>query len=570
MKTEWKIYEPNLGIVEKLRAHLNCSPIMAKVLVNRKLYSAEKASLFLNSSISDLQLPFAMRDTDKAVRRIFEAITNKEKILVFGDYDVDGITATTTITEFLQHAGADVSYYIPHRANEGYGIQAIHITDHAVPRNIRLIITADCGSSDHQAIKKAKEFGIDVIITDHHTIPDPPDAYAVVNPKRKDCSGGCSALAGVGVSYALMVSLRKFLREQGFWENRTEPNLKNYADLFALGTVADMVPLIAENRILLKLGLEVVNSGSRPGIEALMKVAGISQKELDSEDIAFKLAPRLNAAGRMGHADIAVELLTTKDARRASELAMMLDSMNRQRQAIEKKVLLHILGYMDKNPGILKRKTLVLAHPDWHEGILGIVASRIVEKYFRPAILISAKNGVGKGSGRSIPGINLYEGLMSCSDLFEDFGGHAMAAGIQIRTENIRTFRERFEETIREMSTDEHYSKTVMIDEELDFAKISDRLIDEMEILKPFGTDNPEPLFMAQNIRVNYSKILGTNHRKMVLKQKNGKRTFMAIQFHIDPTECPPEYFEKIAFRLRWNRWQQRKEAQLLIEETQR
>ncbi len=570
MKKEWKTYTPNFRLVEKVRAQLNCSPIMAKILVNRRIYSGEKAAAFLNASLTDMRPPFAIKDMDKAVRRIYDAIVQQEKILIFGDYDADGITATTMLSEFLQETGADVSYYIPHRTNEGYGLQDTHISDYAAPNGIQLIITVDCGSSDHKAVDKANELGIDIIITDHHSVPNPPNAFAVINPKRKDCSAGFAYFAGVGVAFALVVSLRKYLRDNGFWQNRPEPNLKNYCDLFALGTVADMVPLIDENRILLKTGLEVINSANRVGLEALLKISGLAQKEADAEDIGFKLAPRLNAAGRMGHAHIAVELLMAKDSRQANQIAGTLDEMNCQRQETEKRILAHILAYLDKNPGMLTRKTLVLAHPEWHEGILGIVASRIVEKYFRPVFLIAAKNGVGKGSGRSVPGVDLYQSLSACSELFEDFGGHAMAAGLQIRTENIRAFREKFELTVENMTTESHYSKIISIDDELDFHHISERLADELETLKPFGTDNPEPLFMAQNVAVTYSKMLNGNHRKMVLRQEKNKhsKSFMAIQFHINPSAPLPEHFEKIAFRVKWNRWQGRKDMQLIIEET--
>jgi len=570
MKTEWKILEPDPQAVEKVSRIMNCTQVTAAVLVNRKIVSASDIRRFTDFSLSSIRPPFAIRDMDTAVCRIAAAISDHEKILIFGDYDADGVTSTALLLEFLQYAGADVSYYIPHRTKEGYDIQVDHIFRYALPAQTDLIITVDCGSSRHEAVKAAKNSGIDIIITDHHTIDGIPPAVAVVNPKRADCTAGFSHLAGVGVVFTLLICLRKHLREKGFWKKIREPNLKNFCDLVALGTIADMVPLLCENRILSKVGMEIIRAGTRPGIRALISVSGINGACADTDDIGFRLAPRVNAAGRLNHASMAVELLTTQNPVRAEELAQALDHLNRQRQDTEKRMTGHILKHLEDHPEKLEKSTLVLSDPRWHEGVLGIVAANLVNRFFRPVILISAKNGMGKGSGRSIPGINLYEGLLSCAGHLEKFGGHPMAAGFQIREDRIAGFQADFDTAIGNMSRSADISRQITIDCELPFDQISDRLIDELESLRPFGEGNPEPIFMAQDVQVSSSRIIGGCHRRMVVHQSpepNATR-MQAMCFHTNPGQ-QPDRFDRIAYRLRWNRWNGKKTAQIIVEENE-
>ncbi|OQX20975.1 MAG: single-stranded-DNA-specific exonuclease RecJ [Desulfobacteraceae bacterium IS3] len=571
MKKNWKILQPDADTVRKICNALNCSPVTAAILVNRNIVSEADARHFLNASLNDLRPPFSMKDMDIAVRRIYTAIQHNEKILIFGDYDADGITATTILFEFLQYTGANVSYYIPHRVKEGYSLQTFHISKHAIPNKIRLIITADCGSKSHDAVTLAKQHGIDVVITDHHDIEGhPPESLALVNPKRQDCTSGFEHLAGVGVVFFLMICLRKHLRDINFWKDRPEPNLKNFCDLVALGTIADVVPLVKENRIFSKIGIEMIRSAAlRPGIRALIKASGISSTAIDTDDIAFRLGPRLNAAGRMAHAKTAVELLSEKDAEAAGEIARSLNQMNQDRQHIEKEIFGEIVAYIKNHSDILRKQTLVLSNPGWHEGVIGIVASRVVEKYFRPAILISTRNGMGKGSGRSIPGVDIHKGLLACADDLEFFGGHAMAAGLTMKSENIPRFQEHFENAVLNMGQNA-FTPTLTIDHELNFEDISDDLIDELESLAPFGEGNPEPLFTAVNVRVSASKILGENHRRMTLRQQVDGRTsraITAIQFNIGADALLRNHFERMVFRLRWNRWNGRKTAQIVVED---
>jgi single-stranded-DNA-specific exonuclease len=424
MEKKWQILKPDAETVNKLGARLHCHPITATLLVNRNLTSAQEASSFVTSPLSEVRTPFSLKDMDLAIERIYRAIIDNENILIFGDYDVDGITATAVLLDFLRGIGAKVSAYIPHRIKEGYSLQTHHIRETALPNRIQLIITADCGSGSHDAIITARNSGIDVIVTDHHMISEKiPPAVAVLNPKRHDCQSGMEMMAGVGMAFSLVVGLRKYLRDLNFWKDRPEPNLKNLCDLVALGTIADMVPLIEENRIYSKVGLDLINSATRPGLSALQKVAGIANRPTDAEDIAFRLAPRLNAAGRMDHASIALKLLTTANNATAQQLAESLNGLNDRRQKQERLILDGILADFEHHPDRLKKKALVCWHPEWHQGVLGIVASRITEKYFRPVVLIAVKDELGKGSARSIPDLDLFKALQACQHCLEDFGG---------------------------------------------------------------------------------------------------------------------------------------------------
>ncbi|MFO7556832.1 MAG: single-stranded-DNA-specific exonuclease RecJ [Desulfobacterales bacterium] len=571
MKKEWQILQPGIHLVEKLCEILNCHPAVASILINRNVSSTEDISNFFNTSLSRLSPPFSIKDMDVAVDRISAAIERKEKILIFGDYDVDGITATTILLEFFRSAGADVSYYIPHRITEGFGLKTDHISNYALPNGINLIITVDCGSDSHDAVKAAIDAGIDVIVTDHHIISDTiPPALAVVNPKRNDCPSGFHDLAGVGVALYLLICLRKKLRDTNFWQNRPEPNLKSYCDLVALGTLADMVPLTYENRILSTAGMRMIRSTGRPGLNALIEVCEINKHTIDSDDIVFYLAPILNSAGRIDHASTAVELLCASDTQTARTIAHSLNSLNQNRRSIENTILTQVNDHLKNNPHLLLKNTLVLAHRNWHLGILGIVASRIMKKYFRPVVLITTADGIGKGSARSIPEINLYEGLSACADDIETFGGHSTAAGLEIKAGKIDQFKIHFENAVNRMAKPSVFKPKIAIDYKLDFADISNKLMDELESLKPFGTGNPAPLFMTENVRIISSKLVGQNHRSMVLNQsgKNSGNPLHAIQFNIDTRIPLTDNFDRIAYRLRWNRWNRSKKAEVVIEET--
>jgi single-stranded-DNA-specific exonuclease len=570
MDKKWQIMQPNADAVKKLCDDLHCHPVTAIVLSNRNLTSVRQVSNFMTPSLSKIRPPNALKDMEVAVKRIYRAIAENEKILIFGDYDADGITAAAVLLDFFRTIGARVSDYIPHRIKEGYSLQVHHIREQALPNGIQLIITADCGSGSHDAIISARNAGIDVIVTDHHSISENiPPAVAVLNPKRHDCSAGMEMLAGVGVAFALIICLRKYLREQNFWEHRPEPNLKNLCDLVALGTIGDMVPLVKENRIFSKTGLNLIRSALRPGISALREVAGIADQMLDAEDVAFRLVPRLNAAGRMDHASIALKLLMTDKIATARQLAQSLNGLNDRRQEQEKAVLNDILSDFQHHPERLKKKTLVCWDSNWHQGVLGIVASRITERYFRPVALVAMKGNLGKGSARSIPGLDLFSALQSCQHCLEDFGGHSMAAGLTIRSDKLGEFQDSFEKAVTQMTCPEDWIPKLIIDAEIELADITKNLTDEIEKLSPFGTGNPEPLFAAQNVKVVSSKMVGRNHRKMALIQDTtpGAKPISAIRFNATGPAQTQTSFVRIAFRLRWNRWNNNKAIQLIVED---
>ncbi|MBW2367815.1 MAG: single-stranded-DNA-specific exonuclease RecJ [Deltaproteobacteria bacterium] len=568
MEKRYHISEPDKQTVTTLIKDLKCHPVIAVILVNRNIHTPEAAEAFLAGSLSNLRPPFKMKGMDAAVRRIQKALIENEKILIFGDYDVDGVTATALLYQFLSGLGARVSYYIPHRTKEGYGLRAGHIHKIAVTGKSNLIITVDCGADSHEAVQTAAEAGIDVIITDHHLLPDTaPPAVAVINPKQADCPAGFDMLAGVGVAYALLISLRSHLRAEGFWKSTPEPNLKDLSDLVALGTVADVVPLRDDNRILAKTGLTVIDGTNRPGLVALCETAGLKDKKPTAEDIAFRLAPRINAAGRMAHATAAVKLLITSDMTQARRIANMLNRLNTRRQSVEQQMTNQILTYIQSNPTILQKNSLVLKHPQWHEGILGIVASKLADRFYRPVVLISLRNKIGKGSARSIPGYHLYNGLKQTRHHLVSFGGHAMAAGLQIEPDRIASFWKEFDACVTRDTTAQDFLPPVNIDHMLSLNDITPELVTALESLQPFGEQNPEPLFMARNVEVVFSRIVAERHRQARLKQANANSTnvFDSIAFNIDPVEPLPPRLDRVAFHLRWNRWNGKKTIQLML-----
>jgi single-stranded-DNA-specific exonuclease len=568
MHLRWEILQPNMTLVQKISDHLGCHPITAKVLANRNITTPAQASDFFQPSLGILPSPMNLNGMEKATMRICAALERKERIMVFGDYDADGVTATTLLVDFLTHAGARVYAHIPHRIEEGYGLQPKHINQLAAPQRIELIITVDCGSSSHEAVKAAKRFGIDVIITDHHNIDAPPEALAVINPKLPGEPENLTSLAGVGVAYYLVIGLRMVLREYGWWKTCREPNLMASSDLVALGTIADMVPLTGVNRALVKTGLKQMNTSSRPGIEALRAVCKIHYGSIGSEDIAFRLAPRINAAGRIAHANVAYDLLSSPTLQAAQELAEVLDQLNHRRQNIEQQIFNQIVRRIESRQDLLQGKTLLLADEGWHPGVLGIVASKLTTLYHLPVILIGVHDGIGKGSGRSVPELNLFSALVECSHLLEKFGGHRLAAGLTVQAANIRKLQSAFEEAVDKLVPDQDAAPRLEIDSEIRFSQIGPRLMDELESLEPYGTDNPPPVFLARNVHVTSAAMLGGRHRRMSLCQAaDDSPAIDAIHFNL-PQDAPRAgCYERLAFRMQWNRFRGEKHIQLVIED---
>ena len=567
MPKSWKLKTVDPTAAGRIQDLLGCHAATASLLAQKNLTSETELKHFLQPSLHDLRPPFALTDMHKAVDRITLALQKQEKILIFGDYDVDGVTATTLISQFLDEIGARVQYYIPDRMTEGYGLKVGHIDELALPDQIDLIITVDCGIASHEAVSAAKTHHIDIIISDHHDPPATlPAALAVVNPKRIDCSSDLSHLSGVGIVFYLAMALRMHLRDLGYFNHVSEPNLKKYCDLVALGTVADMVPLVQENRILTVSGLQVLRTTPRPGLKALAQSSGIDYRHVDAEDVAFRLGPRINAAGRMDHASRATTLLYAQTEEKADHHANKLNYFNKLRQDTESGVLNDILATIEKQGDLLSSPCLVFASPGWHPGVVGIVAARLTRKYNKPTVLISIEEDIGIGSARSIPGIDIRALLDACGHHLLGYGGHPMAAGLQIAVKEIKSFRTSLENAIQAVSAGKDLSPEFPIDYILDLPDITKKLLDEIAALGPFGNQNPEPVFLAHDVRVRNAAIVGGSHRRMKISPSNTTHpTLTAIQFNVDQSVPQPDHFTKIAYHLQWNRWNGNKSIQLVI-----
>jgi len=498
-----------------LSKELGLSPIISQILANRNITTTEDAKKYLKPSLLDLHNPFLMKGMVEGVRRLIKAIYAGEKIAIYGDYDADGVTSVVLLLRFLKDIDVPASYYIPDRVTEGYGLHNKSIAQ-IKGAGASLLITVDCGISDCEQVAYAKSLGLDVIILDHHEISGSmPDAVANINPHRADCLFPFKHLAAVGVVFNFLIALRSSLRQDGFWSERSCPNLKNYLDLVALGTIGDVSPLVDENRIFTKVGLELISEGSRAGVRALKEVCGIDQQLVDTNKASFVMLPRINAAGRIASPRDAVQLLLTDDEQEAKVLAGKLDEYNRRRQLLEKTIFQDIVKEVEGcgDPG--KMSSLVFASSDWHPGVVGIVASRLVERFCRPAILISLKNGIGKGSGRSVADFNIYKGLQKCDSLLLAYGGHQFAAGISIREENVGEFARLLDGVIREEADITKFVSRTFIDAQCRLKDINHDLLNQLRILAPFGSRNPEPVMCVRNVNVTSPAVVGNNHLRI-------------------------------------------------------
>ena len=504
----WDVRPVDPERTAQLAIELNVPTILAKVLRARGMDDREGALRFLHPTLADLPEPYSMLGLASAVVRLEQAIKAGEQVCIYGDYDVDGVTSTAVLLLFLRQVGLPVEYYIPSRQKEGYGLSEKAVTEIA-GRGVRLLVTVDCGISDVAAIRAARELGLDVIVIDHHQIPEAlPDAVAILNPRQSDCQFPDKELAAVGVVFELVVALRASLRSGGFFQDRPEPNLREYLDLVSLGTVADMVPLVQTNRILSHFGLRELAAGRRPGIAALKEVAGVSGEETTVGQVAFRLAPRINAIGRLDQAAKAVELLTTQSYLRALTLARELDQANVERQAIEQEIFDDAIRQAEEQLAQGDVSGLVLASEDWHVGVVGIVASRLVERFGCPVALIALTGEECRGSARGTEDIHLYECLQACADTLLAFGGHSAAAGLTIQRGMLDDFRRAFLQIL-----DQRRSKTatrkLWIDAELQPAALTFDLISQLNQLAPYGIGNPEPIFVGSNLEVKTARLVG-------------------------------------------------------------
>ena len=494
---------------------LEVGPVAARVLAARGLLDPAAVKRFLRPRLSELPQPHCLADAERAARRVADAVARGEPIAVHGDYDADGVTAAALLVDFLRAFGCPVEPYIPSRFEHGYGF-AVESARELAARGVKLLITVDCGVNDHEAVRAANEAGVDVIITDHHEIAaELPPAVAVVNPHRADCGFHAERLAGVGVAFFTAAAIRAELARRG---NRVadDYDLKSLLDLVALGTVADIVPLTGVNRILVFHGLSLIDEDRRPGLAALKKIAQVPSPAR-AGDIGYRLAPRINAAGRLGDAGLGVQLLLTGDAAEGARLAKVLHEENAKRQAIESAIFTEAQKMFLQIPRRERLRTIVLAHPEWHPGVIGIVASRMVDAFHRPTILIAAAGEAARGSGRSIPDFNMYEALQGCGEHLLGFGGHAQAAGIRIEIGKIVEFARAFDERARAALKPEDMTPTQRIDAACDIDDVNDRLVRELSSLAPFGFGNPEPVLAARDVRVLNKQIVGTDHLKLRL-----------------------------------------------------
>jgi single-stranded-DNA-specific exonuclease len=536
----WQIpAEPDRAAVSRLASALDLPELAAELLVRRGVDTPEAAQGFLAASLADLPDPFSMKGMSAAAERLARAVRGGERIILFGDYDVDGVTSTALMTGVLRELGAASEFYIPNRLEEGYGLN-VEAVGKLADRGPGLLVALDCGVTAVAEVEHAVRRGLEVLVVDHHTTPAVlPPALAILNPHQPGCAYPTKFLCAAGVAFNLLLAVRKLLREQGHFADRAEPNLRAWLDLVALATVADVVPLSGANRILVRHGLLELSKGTRPGIRALKSVAGLAEDApVTAGQVGFRLGPRINAAGRLGAAAHAVELLTTSDAAIASRIAGDLDVQNRERQSIERSMLdeAMALGQAQVDAG---ERALVLAREGWHAGVVGIVAARVAERLHRPTVVIALHDGTGKGSARSIEGFHLYDAIAQASGHLERFGGHRHAAGVTVKAERLDDFRRALQAHAAQTLTDEDLQPRLRLDAPLELARVDLSLVEAIEKLGPFGAGNPEPVFFgparARKVRVLANKGAGEPHLKLDLEA--GPRGLPAIGFGLGKLE---------------------------------
>ncbi len=523
----WKPRACDEAAATRLERELGLSPVVARLLAIRGHHDPEAADRFLRPSLSHLQDPWKLTDLAPAVDRLLGAVARRERIVVHGDYDVDGVTSTVILRRALELLGGDVTHFIPERLRDGYGLQPATI-ERLQAEGARVIVSVDCGIRAPEAARRARELGVDLIITDHHE-PDTelPQALAVVNPKRHDCGYPDKHLAGVGVALKLVQGLCQKAGRDGW--------LQAFVKIAAIGTLADVVPLVGENRVIAKLGLEQLTRGPhKVGLRALLDVSGLAGKTIDAYHIAFMVAPRVNAAGRMASADLATRLLLASDealAEEAQALAQQLDAENTKRRSEEQEIVAAAKKAVENDPDVGAHTVLVVAGEGWHRGVIGIVASKLVDAYYRPAIVLSIEHGVAHGSCRSIPGFDVLGGLEACASLLDRFGGHKQAAGLQLDAAKIPAFRRAINDYAADALSPDDLRPNLSFDGPLDFDVLTPRVVNDLMAMAPFGLANPKPVFSASGIDVvDGPRRLKERHLKMSLRQKG--RTFRAIAWN--------------------------------------
>lgn len=526
-KTRWKLKQaPDEKLVLALSDSLNISHALASILIQRNITNFFEAKSFFRPSLTSIHDPFLMDGMHQASIRVINAVTNNEKIYVYGDYDVDGTCSAALMYLFLKELGANVETYIPNRLTEGYGM-SIQSIDYIKEQNTDLIISVDCGITAVEEIDHANKLGIDVIVCDHHQPKEElPRAHAILDPIKPGCNYPFKHLSGAGVAFKLASAVGDRIGKKNM--------ALKYLDLVALAGAADIVPLVDENRVLVKEGLDIINTNPRPGIEALIKSARMEPGNLTAGQIVFTIAPRVNAVGRLGDANRAVELFTTNDPQKAIELAQVLEDENTKRRTIDEATFSHAIDLVETVINLDSELGIVLHDNDWHPGVIGIVASRLVEKFHKPTVMLTTIDGVAKGSARSIPGFNIYEALQGCDDLLLQFGGHEAAAGLAVEIEKIEEFKKRFNAILKTNMKESDLLPEIHIDAKLAFSEISPKFIRILDQFAPFGPGNMRPVFMSENVSLVYPpRIVGSNHIVTCFRQNGNDKVFDAIGFNL-------------------------------------
>lgn len=557
MEKRWTLKPSDSLAVQHLQDVLHIHPVICRLLVQRGINTFEEARTFFRSSEEHILDPFLMKGMQPAVQRIHQAILSKEKILIYGDYDVDGTTAVALVFHYFRKYTDLIEYYIPHRFSEGYGVSKKGI-DYAIKQGVSLLITLDCGIKSKDLIAYAKKNGIDTLVCDHH-IPDNelPDAWAILNPKQKDCTYPYKELCGCGIGYKLICAYaRAFHLDEG---ETTE-----MLDLLATAIAADIVPMTGENRTLCVLGLKKANESPSIPIRALRKIAALD-KPFTINDLVFVIAPRVNAAGRMDDARKAVELFLEDDEEQAKKLAGFLQDDNNDRKDIDRSITEEALTLVQQQPFEF---ATVLYQPHWHKGVVGIVASRLIEHHYRPTIVLTSSNGKLTGSARSVKGFNLYEGLSACSEYLENYGGHYFAAGLTLAEDNLLLFTKQFNQVVADNLSEEFRSPEIEIDADLQFSEITDAFLNILNQFAPHGPENMKPVFRSKGVMnyQHYSRILKEKHIRFVVYQ-SGSRTINGIGFNLahkfDVVEQGREF--EILYHIEENEWQGNKNIQLKV-----
>ncbi|HAH22060.1 MAG: single-stranded-DNA-specific exonuclease RecJ [Omnitrophica WOR_2 bacterium GWF2_43_52] len=554
----WKLKPADIPLQKKLSQELGISPILAQVLINRNIRSQESAREFLNPRLSGLHDTKLLPDIDKAKERILKAFKNKENILLFSDYDADGLTSLAVLKIAFGKLGIPHEYYVPHRLKEGYGLSE-HLVTYAHEHGFTLIITLDCGISNSKEIEALKRLAIDTIVIDHHQLDAGklPPAHSVINPKRQDSRYPYQELAGVGLSYKVAVSLLDSLMEEEL-------------DLVCIGTIADVVPLVGENRIIVKEGLKKLVSTKRQGLQSLIEVTGLKNKAITAEHVSFILAPRINACGRIGPSDAALELLLCDSDDKAGLLARELHDKNKERQRIESRILQEALQQLEAEIDLANERVIIVHNDNWHQGVLGIIASKISDRFHRPAFVVSFSDGLGKGSGRSIENFHLFEGLRECSQHLVGFGGHKRACGMSILKKEIENFRKSINRIAFEKLTPHDLMPSITIDAQMSLSSLSLDLLQELSLLEPFGNANPKPIFSSANLSVKSKPaLMGKDTLKFWVT--DGKQAYQAIGFgmgrYFDLVSCSETI--NLAYRISLDTWNGNNQLQLEIEDIQ-